>query len=102
MDMNLILTSIGVFLGIILVLVAILLTAKAYLSPSGNVTITINDKDTVSRKASSFPRPVAVRVRADSANCKFLRAVATYSTRRRATSPASRSRTIGVWVASAK
>ena len=48
MDMNLILTSIGVFLGIILVLVAILLTAKAYLSPSGNVTITINDKDTVS------------------------------------------------------
>ena len=30
MDMNLILTSIGVFLGIILVLVAILLTAKAY------------------------------------------------------------------------
>ena len=48
MDMNLILTSIGVFLGIILVLFAILLTAKAYLSPSGNVTITINDKDTVS------------------------------------------------------
>ena len=48
MDMNLILTSIGVFLGIILVLVAILLVAKAYLSPSGNVNITINGKDTVS------------------------------------------------------
>ena len=48
MDMNLILTSIGVFLAIIIVLVAILLVAKAYLSPSGNVNITINSKDTLS------------------------------------------------------
>ncbi len=48
MDMNLILASIAVFLVIILVLVAILLVAKAYLSPSGNVTITINGKDTLS------------------------------------------------------
>ena len=48
MDMNLILASIGVFLVIILVLVAILLVAKAYLSPSGNVNITINGKDTLS------------------------------------------------------
>ena len=48
MDMNLIIASIGVFLVIILVLVAILLVAKAYLSPSGNVTVTINGKDKVS------------------------------------------------------
>ena len=48
MDMNLIFASIGVFLVIILVLVAILLVAKAYLSPSGNVNITINGKDTIS------------------------------------------------------
>ena len=48
MDMNLILTSIGVFLVIILVLVAILLTAKAYLSPSGNVNVTINGKENLS------------------------------------------------------
>ena len=48
MDMNLILTSIGVFLVIILVLVAILLTAKAYLSPSGNVNVTINGKESLS------------------------------------------------------
>ena len=48
MDMNLILASIGVFLVIILVLVIILLVAKYYLSPSGNVNITINGKDTVS------------------------------------------------------
>ncbi len=48
MDTSLILASIGVFLGIILVLVAILLVAKAYLSPSGNVNVTINGKTTVS------------------------------------------------------
>ena len=33
----LILTSIGVFLGIILLLVIVLLVAKAYLTPSGKV-----------------------------------------------------------------
>eukprot|EP00975_Prorocentrum_lima_P041526 8720963-Prorocentrum_lima.AAC.1 len=34
--------SIGVFLGIILLLVVILLVAKQYLTPSGKVKITIN------------------------------------------------------------
>ena len=48
MDMNLIITSIAVFLAIILALVIILLVAKKYLSPSGNVNITINGKDTIS------------------------------------------------------
>ncbi|MDE5561066.1 MAG: NADH:ubiquinone reductase (Na(+)-transporting) subunit F [Bacteroidaceae bacterium] len=48
MDTKLILCSIAVFLVIILVLVIILLVAKKYLSPSGNVTITINGKDKVS------------------------------------------------------
>ena len=48
MDMNLIIASIAVFLVIILVLVIILLVAKKYLSPSGNVNITINGKQTVS------------------------------------------------------
>ena len=38
-NMNLILASIGVFLGIILMLVIILLVAKKYLSPSGNVNL---------------------------------------------------------------
>ena len=42
MDTNFILASVGVFLVIILVLVIILLIAKKYLSPSGNVTVTIN------------------------------------------------------------
>ena len=45
MDMTFILYSIGVFLVIVLVLVIILLIAKKYLSPSGQVTITINGKD---------------------------------------------------------
>lgn len=48
MDISLILASIGVFLATILVLVVILLVAKTYLSPSGNVNITINGKDTLS------------------------------------------------------
>lgn len=48
MDIHFILASIGVFLVIILLLVVILLIAKRYLSPSGNVNITINDKQTLS------------------------------------------------------
>ena len=48
MDIQFILYSIGVFLVIVLVLVIILLVAKKYLSPSGQVTITINGKDKLS------------------------------------------------------
>ena len=48
MDINLILTSIGVFLVMILLLVIVLLVAKRYLSPSGKVNISINGKDNVS------------------------------------------------------
>ena len=48
MDIQFIINSIGVFLGIIIVLVVILLVAKRYLLPSGNVTITVNDKDKIS------------------------------------------------------
>ncbi|MBR1916548.1 MAG: NADH:ubiquinone reductase (Na(+)-transporting) subunit F [Bacteroidaceae bacterium] len=48
MDIHFILASIGVFLAIIILLVIVLLIAKKYLSPSGNVSITINDKDTLS------------------------------------------------------
>ncbi|NLZ73980.1 MAG: NADH:ubiquinone reductase (Na(+)-transporting) subunit F [Bacteroidales bacterium] len=43
----LILTSIGVFLSVILLLVVLLLVSKKYLSPSGEVTITINRKKEV-------------------------------------------------------
>lgn len=42
MDINFILASVSVFLVVIIVLVTVLLVAKKYLSPSGNVKITIN------------------------------------------------------------
>lgn len=42
MDINYIISSVGVFLAVILLLVVILLLAKKFLSPSGKVTITIN------------------------------------------------------------
>lgn len=42
MDINFIISSVGVFLAVILLLVVILLLAKMFLSPSGKVTITIN------------------------------------------------------------
>lgn len=42
MDINFIISSVGVFLAVIFLLVVILLLAKKFLSPSGKVTITIN------------------------------------------------------------
>ena len=53
MDSNFILASIGVFLVIILILVVILLVAKKYLTPSGNVTITINGENQLSVEQGS-------------------------------------------------
>ena len=46
MDMNLILASIGVFLGIILLLVVILLVAKQYLTPVSYTHLHCNDNFT--------------------------------------------------------
>ncbi len=45
MDLNFIIYSIAVFLVIVIALVIILLVAKNFLSPSGQVTVTINGKD---------------------------------------------------------
>ena len=47
MDINFIIGSMGVFLAVILLLVVILLVAKKYLSPSGNVKIVINGERTL-------------------------------------------------------
>jgi Na+-transporting NADH:ubiquinone oxidoreductase subunit F len=58
---SLILSSIGVFLGVILLLVVILLVAKAYLSPSGKVKITINgEKDVEVETGSSLLSTLAI------------------------------------------
>lgn len=55
MDINFIISSVGVFLAVILLLVVILLVAKKYLSPSGKVTITINgDKQLNVEQGSSI------------------------------------------------
>jgi len=50
---SLILSSIGVFLVVILLLVIILLVAKNYLTPSGNVKITINGEKEVEVESGS-------------------------------------------------
>ncbi|MCI6503812.1 MAG: 2Fe-2S iron-sulfur cluster-binding protein, partial [Prevotella sp.] len=42
MNIPYIISSIGVFLVVILILVIVLLVAKKYLSPSGKVTLTVN------------------------------------------------------------
>ena len=109
MDMTFILYSIGVFLVIVLVLVIILLVAKKYLSPSGNVTITINGKDKLEVEQGSsllmmFTSllPVVVRVLADSANVRWYQVVAKSSTQRKDTSLVSRLRKATVLVASAR
>ena len=63
MDMNLILASIGVFLGIILLLVVILLVAKQYLTPSGKVKITINgEKELEVEQGSTLLNTLSVNV----------------------------------------
>ena len=53
MDINFIIASIGVFLAIILILVAILLVSKRYLTPSGEVTLTLNGKKKISVEQGS-------------------------------------------------
>ncbi len=54
MDLSFILNSVGIFLGVMLLLVIVLLVAKNFLSPSGKVTITVNgDKKLVVNQGSS-------------------------------------------------
>ena len=95
-----ILTSIGVFLSVILLLVIILLVAKRYLSPSGNVNITVNGDRTLSvgqgnRMASSCLLHVAVRLRADNVRCRCSKVVAKFLIPRSLTSAVRKSKTIG-------
>ena len=83
-----ILTSIGVFLVTILLLVVILLVAKRYLSPSGNVNITVNGDRTLSVEqgnnlmatlmAFSCLRLVEEKLLADNARYRSLKEVVKY------------------------
>ena len=98
--------SIIVFLVVILSMVTMLLVAKRFLSPSGNVNIEINGDKTITvpqgSSASTCPRPAAASRAADSVRCRCLRVVAKYSTLSGHTSRASKSRTTGDWDASAR
>ena len=99
MDIHFILASIGVFLAIIILLVIVLLIAKKYLSPSGNVNITINDKDTL-----SVPQGGTLLSTLAESGVYLPSACGGKgsSTLRRASSPASRLRTTGAWAVSAR
>ena len=88
--------SIGVFLLVIILLVIILLVAKKYLSPSGNVNITVNGM------ASSCLQLVVERPVADSVRFRYLRVGARSSIPRSLISPVSRLRTTGAWVVSVR
>lgn len=81
-----ILTSICVFLAVIVFLVVILLIAKRYLSPSGNVNIEINGEKTISVPQGAslmstltdngifYRRHVEENQVVDNARCKYLKA----------------------------
>lgn len=53
MDTQLIIASIGVFLAVMLILVIVLLVAKKYLVPSGNVKLTINGDKVIEVESGS-------------------------------------------------
>lgn len=53
MDTQLIIASIGVFLAVMLILVIVLLVAKKYLIPSGNVKLTINGDKVIEVESGS-------------------------------------------------
>ena len=109
--MNLILASIGVFLGIILLLVVILLVAKQYLTPSGKVKITINgEKELEVEQGSTLLNTLSVngiylssacggKGSCGSAVARFLKEVVKYFLRKPASSPVNNRPITGVWVA---
>ena len=84
--------SMGVFLVTILLLVIILLVAKKYLSPSGNVTISINGEKSLSvdqgaslmttlNENGIFLPSAVVKLVVDNAKYKFLKGEGKFSIR---------------------
>lgn len=106
--MNLILASIGVFLGIILLLVVILLVAKQYLTPSGKVKITINgEKELEVEQGSTLLNTLSVNGiylssacggKGSCGQCKC-QVVERFFLLKRDISAVNNNRIIGVWVA---
>ena len=108
--LTVIIVAIAAFLAVTLILVALLLFAKAKLTTSGDVTININDGqkmltvaggssllNTLTSQVYSFPRHVAVKVPADSASVRYWRAAVIFCLPKPVSSTANRFRTTGVW-----
>ena len=88
---SLILASIGVFLGVILLLVIILLVAKGYLTPSGEVRCLPT--------MCSFHRLVVVKVLADNAAVRCSKGEERFFLLKPDSSLANSKLITGVWVA---
>ena len=109
-----IVNSIIVFLVTIIAIVIILLVAKKYLSPSGNVNITVNGDRVLNvpqgnnlmatLNENGIFLPSACGGKASCGQCKVqvLEGGGEILDQRNLTSPVSRLRTIGVWVASVR
>ena len=100
-----ILISIVVFLGITLLLVALLLWVRAKLMPGGKAKIIINDdKELEVAKGDSLlstlaEQKVFLRATAANASVGWWKAAAASCLPNRGSSPGNRSKTIGVWAA---
>ena len=103
-------SSIGVFWGVIILMVILLLIAKKYLTPSGNVNITINGQkklsvpqgasllSTLAEQKVYLSSACGAKVRADNANARLLAAEAKLLTWRNHISHAASFLTITVSV----
>ena len=105
---NTIFSAVATILVVTLILVALLLVIKAKLTPSGNVTLDINNgkkmldvpqggdlMHTLADQGISFPPLAAARPTAASARSASWKAAAKSSPPRPVSSPANRSRTTG-------
>ena len=110
MDLLTIIVAIVAFLAVTLVLVALLLFAKAKLTTSGDVTIDINDGkkvltvaggstllNTLTEQGIFLPSACGGKGACGQCNVRFWRAAATYCPPRSVSSTVSRFRAIGVW-----
>ena len=102
--------SLAVFLGVVLLLVALLLWVRNKLMPKGKVKITINgEKELEVQPGNSLmttladekvfcPRPAAAKATAANANVAWWKAGVASCLPRSASSRANKSKNIGAWV----
>ena len=105
-----IILSIAVFLGIVLLLVALLLFVRNKLMPKGKVKITINDDKqlevqpgnslltTLADEQVFLPSACGGKATAASANAVWWKAAARFCLPRQGSSAENKSKSIGAWV----